>query len=724
MIFEMNQKKRNEADVFSELSELCILPGYVHAIAYFCFRDNTIRYGEEMTHSDVLDQYGFEKLIRTEISTLIGLACKGQLEIDLPTPDIMQDYIDQTDFLLKELHFSIIPGANQFRPQEVVTSPPPKGDFLREAIFYGGEAAYNFQYTDLSTLKYQGDGTWLHNNKGFTPADAVSIIYAIQELQTNKLSNCFPDLDSIDPDRWAAVLDNWTTLGAFTFTIDEIAEISAIPSDTIQSFVESFVSPISMDDFSSLDDFNPKNAYPIIKITDSEYILFQLYSLAEALYETPFFWFFEDKSYRSIAMKNRGSFTETFSAERLTHVFGEKNVFLNVEIIDTKSHTAGEIDVLIIYANRAIVLQAKSKKLTLASRKGNDLSLKTDFKKAVQDAYNQAFSCAACLSDPKFTLLDSKGNTIEIKHDLVDIYPFCVVSDHYPALSIQARQFLDFQETEQIKPPFVMDVFFLDVLTEMLDSPLHFLNYVNRRTGYTDAVLSSHELTVLSFHLTHNLWVSREFTMMHLGDDICASLDLAMLARRQGIPGAKVPTGILTKFVGTTVGRWIKQIEKQEDPATIDFGFMLLRMSEDTIDQINQGVDHLAMLAISDQRNHDLTLAIESSGLTVHCNHFPLERATSNLREHASKRKYGERSKEWFGICVEPISRQIRFGIKLDYEWEHSDELDRVLADSPKPQRRLNLGTTVKGRKIGRNEACPCGSGLKYKKCCLFNPIM
>jgi uncharacterized protein YecA (UPF0149 family) len=23
--------------------------------------------------------------------------------------------------------------------------------------------------------------------------------------------------------------------------------------------------------------------------------------------------------------------------------------------------------------------------------------------------------------------------------------------------------------------------------------------------------------------------------------------------------------------------------------------------------------------------------------------------------------------------------------------------------------------------KIGRNEKCPCGSGKKYKKCCLFN---
>ena len=27
-------------------------------------------------------------------------------------------------------------------------------------------------------------------------------------------------------------------------------------------------------------------------------------------------------------------------------------------------------------------------------------------------------------------------------------------------------------------------------------------------------------------------------------------------------------------------------------------------------------------------------------------------------------------------------------------------------------------GTVVKGRKIGRNESCPCGSGKKYKNCC------
>ncbi len=30
----------------------------------------------------------------------------------------------------------------------------------------------------------------------------------------------------------------------------------------------------------------------------------------------------------------------------------------------------------------------------------------------------------------------------------------------------------------------------------------------------------------------------------------------------------------------------------------------------------------------------------------------------------------------------------------------------------------LNTSTVMKGKKVGRNEPCPCGSGKKYKKCC------
>ncbi len=55
-------------------------------------------------------------------------------------------------------------------------------------------------------------------------------------------------------------------------------------------------------------------------------------------------------------------------------------------------------------------------------------------------------------------------------------------------------------------------------------------------------------------------------------------------------------------------------------------------------------------------------------------------------------------------------------------EWLYSlAEWDRHLT----PERREELykeqkssTTVVKPKKIGRNDPCPCGSGLKYKKCC------
>jgi len=40
--------------------------------------------------------------------------------------------------------------------------------------------------------------------------------------------------------------------------------------------------------------------------------------------------------------------------------------------------------------------------------------------------------------------------------------------------------------------------------------------------------------------------------------------------------------------------------------------------------------------------------------------------------------------------------------------------------DAPPPQTASGpLAPLSTGPKVGRNEPCPCGSGLKYKKCCL-----
>lgn len=92
---------RKENDIFIELETLCQSPGYVHAIAYFCFRDNTVQYTDEITVENVLKQYSDDRLLRTEISILIGLMCKHTINDNLPEPTVLQRYIDDTERLLK-----------------------------------------------------------------------------------------------------------------------------------------------------------------------------------------------------------------------------------------------------------------------------------------------------------------------------------------------------------------------------------------------------------------------------------------------------------------------------------------------------------------------------------------------------------------------------------------------------------------------------------------------
>ncbi len=60
--------------------------------------------------------------------------------------------------------------------------------------------------------------------------------------------------------------------------------------------------------------------------------------------------------------------------------------------------------------------------------------------------------------------------------------------------------------------------------------------------------------------------------------------------------------------------------------------------------------------------------------------------------------------------------------VKADADWLYELPMWDDIFDK-ETQRRLYLeqkksGTVVVGKKIGRNDPCPCGSGKKYKYCC------
>ena len=68
----MKKPSRSELDVFADLAALARAPGYVHAIAQICYRDNLVSYSKEMKASDLQKLFSRERLIRTEITTILG----------------------------------------------------------------------------------------------------------------------------------------------------------------------------------------------------------------------------------------------------------------------------------------------------------------------------------------------------------------------------------------------------------------------------------------------------------------------------------------------------------------------------------------------------------------------------------------------------------------------------------------------------------------------------
>jgi hypothetical protein len=719
----VNKPARSEQVIFSNLLTLCTKPGYIHAIANFCFRDNVIIHSGDMKEADMRKMFSSSRLIRTEINTLIGLMIKGEVDWGIPAPKIVQEYMEEAEQLLDELHQCLSGEWWSGLTQESVASgfdPFKRGEAFREPIFYSGEAAYTFQYLDMAILKYAADAPWLQANLGFTIEQVSHVAHAVEKVHADNFETIRREMLDQNP-------DDWTMLPLFIFTAESVVAKTNLSVEVVELILDAFTLPSDQrnEEFNALHDFNAITATPLLRLPSGKFLSLQSYSLAEAVYEAPFYWMIKDKSYIPTLNRNRGDFTESFLADRLRLVFGEKHVHLNVNIFETKAKIISDIDVLVIWGNRVIIVQAKSKRLTLESRKGNDQVIRDDFKKAVQAAYDQGAACAKCLRDNRYQLVTPDGRDVVLPQEIKEIYLFWAISDHYPALSFQARQFLQTETMEGVLAPLVMDVFAVDAMTEMLQSPLQFLSYVNRRTNYADQLMASQELTILGYHLTRNLWVQPDVNMMHLEDDFSAGLDIAMAVRRAGMQGAETPNGVLTRLEKTTIGKIVKEIEARPDPATIDLGFLLLAMSEQAVIEMSGAVDKIAAWGRTDGKLHDATFAFKDDmGITFYCTNESHHAVIPRLTSYCALRKYKQNAQKWFGICLSPIGPKVMFGVSLIFPWKEDpilEEKAKVLKEAM-PMDQV-IGVLDRGRaskkKIGRNDLCACGSGLKYKKCCI-----
>ena len=701
---------RTEAEIFKELETLCTTPGYVHVLACLSFRDNFLRpRSQEVTSDDFYrlrqrTQQQYDRLIPIEISTLIGLAVKGEFNVNPISSGEIERSVEKTDDLMRELNMLLTYQFKVEKDQDGNLIFPDEADFkqartMRNHMFYEVGSAYLFHYKKFTSARYTPDNEWFQIHQGFSIQEAQDVIKALSDMQLRKVKAVRNDIQK-------NITSDLIPLEIFMFTLEEIAERSNRPVQTVKNVVDAFClsqKPCNQT-FNSIVDYNEAKSHPIIKISDNEYLLLQVSNLIESMYESPFYWMDKDEKYKDRADKHRGIFTEEFCANRLESVFGARNVYKNIVFEKDK----GEIDVLVTYLNRAIILQAKSKKLTLKARQGDEKALGDDFQSAVQDAYNQGFSCAELLND-KDLKISVNGKPLEIRRDFREIYIFTVVPDHFPSLAFQAEQKLEYKITETIPPPFVMDIFLLDTLCELLESPLYFLDFVRKRIKYSNKIMALSEVAILGYYLRRNLYIPDDLGFIPIDDNFCRYIESAMHVRRENLIGNPNVEGILTKWEGHTFGEIIQYIKQSEQDGLLDIGFFLLRLNENVAGSLGDSIDKITRQTQVDKKLHAIHQVFDGEGFAFYTSYQ--EEDADWLYHHCELRKYLVKANKWFGLAKNVNSGYpFDVGLILDDPWKHSDEMEK----------RVNILKRIESnpkKKIGRNDPCPCGSGKKYKKC-------
>ncbi len=170
---------------------------------------------------------------------------------------------------------------------------------------------------------------------------------------------------------------------------------------------------------------------------------------------------------------------------------------------------------------------------------------------------------------------------------------------------------------------------------------------------------------------------------------------------------------------GTPYERLIQQIEGRADPAALAIGFELLTLSEQACFALHNGMSRLTQLTRADGKVHDFSLPRPEGGLCIHCNVADTAAGKAMLGNHCEMRKYRERAPRWYGVSLD-TDANLQFGVALSFAWVQSDEMDDATRHMPEPQpveKVLGPRRRPVKAKIGRNDPCHCGSGIKCKKC-------
>ena len=721
---EIPQQSRTQTEILRELEHLCEEPGFIYS---FCLM---VAGSLWMSSSDVADINWHNRPNQGELSLLLGLLAKHpcQLSASYSAEDV-GEHVDRSVTLLEELHHAVafpqlsIDDDLSLDGQERMSLLRDEyeewmnsGLGMVEPIFYGGEGAYAFQFLEMASKRYATDEQWIESRTGDKLDTFIEISKDLSKLTLKRLQSIEPGLALND--RCVAVFS------AMSFQSSDLPRLSR---QSFENFITtfSFIPGETNHEFRGIGDYNTVHSRPVMSLGDGKYCLPIALNLPKAIYESPFYWMNEDEQYRATALDNRGDATEMIAQEFLASVFGSNRVFRGVKVKKGRN-VITDIDVLAVSGNKAVIVQCKSKKLTIEARKGDGRILGKDFVQAFQSAFDQAIEGKKALTEEGYELIADNGEPLAIKSHVDETYILCISGDHYPAVMTQARIFLNKGEVDI--HPLLISLFDLDVITFYLRDRYEFLYYLRQRSNHAERFLASSEMALLAWHLKHKLFPEKGYDGALVDEGYIGLLDANFLVARGDWPESESSSRLFHGWKNETFNELVEDIKLAagENPNQItaeDLLFFLYDLAGKGADQLIEMVRVLKEATIRDGKRHEGRLTSNKKGTTFVS--FPeptsygqLQKFGDALEAVALTHKHMSRADEWMmlaSIGGSPLSFDI-FGY-INEQWQEDPGMDQLIEEFILPGISINPD----GTRPSKNRSCPCGSGKKFKRCHLRN---
>jgi hypothetical protein len=711
----MSKELPKKDEVIKALESLTQEPGFIYSLAMILCNDLFL------DASEAADIDWRERISFQEASFLLGLMVKYPIDIsNIPKEDASREQTAKVYELFKQLQvahnapmFEKLDKA--FNKEEAPKSELEvaaddfwsRGEVMMEPIFYGGSGAYDFQYLEFASKRYADDDAWIQKNKGIAISIMVGIATHLKSFHEKKW---------MEELRKAKTFEDFckAALSVFCFNRENIA----LPSmEAAEMFIKAFsVIPGTVNQkLDSVGGYNAVDSHPIVVLGENLYFMPIGFNLSQSIYESPLYWMGADEKYRDTAFKHRGDATEKFAQEILEPVFGKNNVYKNVKVYKNKNRKEllTDIDVLAIAGNKAVIVQAKSKKLTELSKRGDDEKLKEDFKEGVQKAYDQGIICRKAITDKNNVLVANDGTELKLGEFIDDAYIVCLMTDHYPAITHQVEVFLKKQPGDPTL--LAMSIFDFDIIAFYLKDPFELLYYLRQRIQLSDYHKASSEMAYIGAHLRQKLFRRPDADHELLDETFAQLIDANFPAAKGHQPQTKANERLRHKWKNEKFQKMIDQVKQTGEPGFTDAIFFLYDLSGDSADDLMEVMEKTKRKALQDKQMHDFSAIYDhgKSGITF-LTAFPAEKMHFYLMRVARARKYKTKADVWLALGSVANSPNIIDSIGFNKQpWIEDKELEKLSKTALVQGRQMDQ----RGNKVGRNDPCPCGSKNKFKRC-------